>query len=71
MPCTITDAEVEDYNKRHYGVAMTDTRLLVYLLCLACKQIEDFGLQIKSEHLKRWWEAHMLEDEQRTPGDKV
>lgn len=66
MPCAVTRAEIEYYekleNKKAYGVAMTNTRMLVYLLCLACKQIEDFGLQIRSQHLRRWWEQHMIDD---------
>lgn len=65
MPCTVTDAEIEDYNRRHYGVSMTDGRMLTYFLCQACKQIEEFGLQIENPQLRVWWTKHQEEDRAR------
>lgn len=65
MPCTVTDAEIEDYNRRKYGVSMTDGRMLTYFLCLACRQIEEFGLQVRDPKLRRWWIKHQEEDRAR------
>jgi hypothetical protein len=65
MPCTVTDAEIEDYNRRKYGIELTDEAMLIYFLCIACKQIEEFGLQVSDEHLRNWWTEHKKEDEKR------
>lgn len=71
MPCTVQPWEAESderaFNKRTYGVALTDYQLVVRLLCEAVKLIPPIR---QSAMLTKWAKRHEERDREIAAMDR-
>ena len=67
MPCTVTQSEIEFYereeNKERFGQAALTKEILEEIACTACRALVKAGLMDQQPHvLQRWWQHHHEKD---------
>ncbi len=70
MPCAVTQAEIEYYekqsNKENYGIEEVDSRITETVCCLVSKKLKELGeMEKMPEFVQKWFKEHLKEDELR------